>query len=86
MDELDDLHRMILEDLIKQYRIDGLSEKETDGHMSGDACTWPGSIEGLTRLKKKYILWPIERQRPAYDPPGDIRSFAVDGIRGSGDV
>jgi 2-haloacid dehalogenase len=44
---LDDLHRMMLEDLVKQYRIEGLSEEEK-AHwvMSGE-----GSSPGLIRLR-----------------------------------
>ena len=55
--KLDDLHRMILEDLLKQYNIT-LTEVETTHwtnvwhRLSG----WPDAVEGLTRLKKNYII------------------------------
>lgn len=56
--KLDDLHRMILEDLLKQYSILGLTEQEkqrwsTVWHrLSG----WPDAVEGLTRLKKNFVI------------------------------
>ena len=58
---LDDLHRVILEDLLKQYKIGGLSEDEKVqwAHVWRRLKPWPDSVEGLTRLKKKYILSPM---------------------------
>lgn len=58
---LDDLHRMILEDLLKQYKIEGLSEEEKVKwvHVWRRLKPWPDSVEGLTRLKKKYIISPM---------------------------
>jgi 2-haloacid dehalogenase len=59
--KLDDLNRMILEDLLKQYKIEGLSEEEkTDwAHVWRRLKPWPDSVEGLTRLKKKLIVAPM---------------------------
>lgn len=58
---LDDLQRMILQDLLKQYKIDGLSEDEKDNwaHVWRRLKPWPDSVEGLSRLKKKYIISPM---------------------------
>ncbi len=58
---LDDLHRMILEDLLKEYKIEGLSEEEKVSwtHVWRRLKPWPDSVEGLTRLKKKYIIAPL---------------------------
>lgn len=58
---LDDLQRMILQDLLKQYKIDGLSEEEKDNwaHVWRQLKPWPDSVEGLSRLKKKYIISPM---------------------------
>ena len=58
---LDDLQRMILEDLLKQYRIEGLSEEEKIdwAHVWRRLKPWPDSVEGLTRLKRKYIISPM---------------------------
>ncbi|MGH9679010.1 MAG: haloacid dehalogenase type II [Candidatus Acidiferrales bacterium] len=58
---LDDLHRMILEDLLKEYKIDNLTEEEKVSwtHVWRRLKPWPDSVEGLTRLKKKYIIAPL---------------------------
>jgi 2-haloacid dehalogenase len=58
---LDDLQRMILEDLLKDYRIQGLSEEEKIdwAHVWRRLKPWPDSIGGLTRLKNKYIISPM---------------------------
>ncbi len=58
---LDGLHRMILEDLLKQYKIEGVSEEEKTNlsHVWRRLKPWPDSVEGLTRLKKKYIISPM---------------------------
>jgi 2-haloacid dehalogenase len=49
---LDDLHRKILEDLLKDYRIDGLSEDEKIdwARVWRRLNPWPDSVDGLTRL------------------------------------
>ena len=59
--KLDDLHRMILEDLLKQYKIEALSEEEKVNwaHVWRRLKPWPDSVEGLRRLKKKYIISPM---------------------------
>src|SRR5690348_1454353 len=58
---LDDLHRMILEDLLKQYKIQGLTEEEKAHwtYVWRRLKPWPDTVEGLTRLKKKFIIAPL---------------------------
>jgi 2-haloacid dehalogenase len=58
--KLDDLHRMLLEDLLKEFKIDGLSEAEKDqwNRVWHRLKPWPDSVAGLTRLKKKYTIAP----------------------------
>jgi 2-haloacid dehalogenase len=58
---LDDLHLMILEELLKEYSIRGLTEQEkvSWSHVWRRLKPWPDSVEGLTRLKKKYIIAPL---------------------------
>jgi 2-haloacid dehalogenase len=58
---LDDLHRMILEDLLKEFKIQGLTEEEKVfwTHVWRRLKPWPDSVEGLTRLKKKYVITPL---------------------------
>lgn len=58
---LDDLHRMILEGLLKEFAIKNLSEQEIVSwtYVWRRLKPWPDSVEGLTRLKKKYIIAPL---------------------------
>jgi 2-haloacid dehalogenase len=58
--KLDDLHRMILDDLLKEFHMDGLSEAEKDhwNRVWHRLHPWPDSVAGLTRLKKKYTIAP----------------------------
>ena len=58
---LDDLHRVILEELLKEYKISGLTEDEKVQwtYVWRRLKPWPDSVEGLTRLKKKYIIAPL---------------------------
>jgi 2-haloacid dehalogenase len=58
---LDDLHRMILDDLLKEYKIEGLTEEEkvSWSHVWRRLKPWPDSIEGLTRIRKKYVIAPL---------------------------
>jgi 2-haloacid dehalogenase len=58
---LDDLHRMILEDLLKEYKIQGLTEEEkvSWSYVWRRLKPWPDSPGGLARLKKKYIIAPL---------------------------
>jgi 2-haloacid dehalogenase len=55
---LDDLHRMSLDRLLKDFDIRGLTESEID-HLNRvwhRLDPWPDSVPGLTRLRKKYVL------------------------------
>jgi 2-haloacid dehalogenase len=58
---LDDLQRMILENLLEDYRIEGLSEEEKIdwAHVWRRLKPWPDTVEGLTRLKNNYIISPM---------------------------
>jgi 2-haloacid dehalogenase len=55
---IDDLHRMILDEILEKFQIRHLDE-EQKRHLNKvwhrlDA--WPDSVEGLTRLKRKYTI------------------------------
>jgi len=55
---LDLLHRENLEEILPDFGVSGLSEAEID-HLNKDwhrLDPWPEAVEGLTRLKSKYIL------------------------------
>jgi 2-haloacid dehalogenase len=58
---LDDLHRMILEGLLKEFEIKNLTEQEIVSwtYVWRRLKPWPDSVEGLTRLKKKYVIAPL---------------------------
>jgi len=58
---LDDLHRELLESLLKEFHIAGLTEEEKDhwNHVWHRLKPWPDSVAGLTRLKKKYVIAPL---------------------------
>jgi 2-haloacid dehalogenase len=58
--KLDDLHRMMLDDLLKEFKIEGLSEEEKDhwNRVWHRLKPWPDSVPGLARLKKKYTIAP----------------------------
>lgn len=58
---LDRLHRAILEDLLKEFKIEGLSEEEKDhwNRVWHRLKPWPESVAGLTRLKSKYTIAPL---------------------------
>ena len=51
---IDDLHRMILDDILRKFAIRGLS-----GDEIGERCVWHrlrGPARGLRRLKKRYVI------------------------------
>lgn len=56
--KLDILHRENLETLIPRYGLEGLSEAERD-HLNRAwhrLDPWPDVVEGLTRLKSRYVI------------------------------
>lgn len=58
---LDDLHRMILDRILVDFNITGLSEVETDALNRAwhRLRPWPDAVAGLTRLKKKFVIAPL---------------------------
>ncbi len=58
---LDALHRMILDKILVDFGITGLSESEIDtlNHAWHRLRPWPDSVSGLTRLKKRFIIAPL---------------------------
>lgn len=59
--KLDVLHRMLLEDLLKEFGITGLTEEEEDhwNRVWHRLKPWPDSVAGLTRLKKNFTIAPL---------------------------
>ncbi len=58
---LDDLHRMILEQILVEFGMNGLSEAEKDtlNRAWHRLEPWPDAVRGLTRLKRKFIIAPL---------------------------
>ena len=58
---LDELQLMILKSLLKDYKIEGLSDEDKIdwAHVWRRLSPWPDSVEGLTRLKSRYIISPM---------------------------
>jgi 2-haloacid dehalogenase len=55
---LDALHRASLEELLEEFGIEGLTEEEID-HLNKvwhRLDPWPDSVDGLARLKKRYVI------------------------------
>ena len=59
--KLDDLHRASLEDLIDEFGIEGLTGAEKDhfNRVWHRLDPWPDVVEGLRRLKKRYVIAPL---------------------------
>ncbi len=56
--KIDDLHRMILDDLVEEYGLEGMTEAELD-HFNRAwhrLSPWPDTVAGLNRLKTKYVI------------------------------
>lgn len=58
---LDDLHRMSLDRLVKEFGIQGLTEDDLKHINLGwhRLKPWPDSVPGLTRLKTRFIIGPL---------------------------
>lgn len=56
--KIDDLHRMILDELVPQFGLSGLTEDElVDLNFAWHRLTpWPDTVRGLTRLRTRYVL------------------------------
>lgn len=58
---LDRLNRIILDKLLVDFRISGLTDAEIEdfNHVWHRLKPWPDAVSGLTRLKKKYTISPL---------------------------
>jgi 2-haloacid dehalogenase len=59
--KLDDLHRMILDKILTDFGMTGLSQAEASALNRAwhRLQPWPDAVRGLTRLKKKFIIAPL---------------------------
>jgi len=58
---LDRLNRIILDRLLVEHRITGLTQEEIEdfNHVWHRLKPWPDAVGGLTRLKKKFTIAPL---------------------------
>ena len=58
---LDALHRLILDKILVDFGVKGLSESETDALNRAwhRLRPWPDAVSGLTRLKKTFTIAPL---------------------------
>jgi len=58
---LDALNRMSLDELLGRFKIEGLSEEEkADFNRAWERLKpWPDTVEGLTRLRKRFVIAPL---------------------------
>ena len=56
--KIDDLHRMILDDLVEEYGLTGMSEPELVHFNEAwhRLSPWPDTVSGLNKLKTKYVI------------------------------
>ena len=56
--KIDDLHRMILDDLVEEYSLTGLSEAELVHFNEAwhRLSPWSDTVSGLNKLKSKYVI------------------------------
>jgi 2-haloacid dehalogenase len=68
--KLDALHRMLLEDLLREFKITGLTEEEKDhwNRVWHRLKPWPDSVTGLARLQRIAAGRHGEECRPALGP------------------
>ena len=65
--KIDDLHRMILDELLVKFRITGLTEEEKV-HLNRvwhRLKGWPDTVRGLKRLKKRYVITTLSNGNTA---------------------
>lgn len=56
--KIDDLHRMILDDLVEEYNLSGMTEAELMHFNEAwhRLSPWPDTVAGLNKLKTKYVI------------------------------
>jgi 2-haloacid dehalogenase len=59
--KLDDLHLASLDELLEEFGIEGLSDEEKNhfNRVWHRLDPWPDAVEGLVRLKQRYIIAPL---------------------------
>ena len=56
--KLDDLHRLILDELLLEFKVTGLTDEEKN-HLNcvwHRLAPWPDAVEGLNKLRQRFVL------------------------------
>ena len=56
--KIDDLHRMVLDELVVEFGLTGMSEEELDHFNKAwhRLSPWPDTVAGLNRLKTRFVI------------------------------
>lgn len=59
--KLDDLHRMVLNELVEEFNLTGMTEEELQhfNYAWHRLSPWPDAIAGLSRLRNEYVIAPL---------------------------
>jgi 2-haloacid dehalogenase len=59
--KLDTLNRVALDELLLRFKIEGLTEEEKSNFNRAwhRLKPWPDAVEGLTRLRKRFVIAPL---------------------------
>ncbi len=59
--KLDDLHRMVLDELVEEFALTGMTEEELRhfNHAWHRLSPWPDTIPGLLRLRNEFVIAPL---------------------------
>jgi len=59
--KLDDLHRMVLNELVEEFSLTGLTEEELQhfNYAWHRLMPWPDAIAGLSRLRNEFVIAPL---------------------------
>ncbi|NKB34253.1 MAG: haloacid dehalogenase type II [Pseudomonadales bacterium] len=62
--KIDDLHRLILDDLVEEYNLTGMTEAELDHFNKAwhRLIPWPDTVAGLHLLKRKYVITTLSNR------------------------
>src|SRR5690606_4193869 len=59
--KLDELHRMVLDELVEEFSLTGMTEEELQhfNYAWHRLMPWPDAIAGLSRLRNEYVIAPL---------------------------
>ena len=59
--KLDELHRLVLDELVEEFSLTGMTEEELQhfNYAWHRLMPWPDAIAGLSRLRNEYVIAPL---------------------------